>query len=49
MRPTHTPLATHNHRPGFPSLPIVGRRLPASSSFVLARALTGANAAGAPA
>src|SRR5438477_11886413 len=31
------------------SLAIIGRRLPASSSFVLARALTGAPAAGAPA
>ena len=31
------------------SLAIIGRRSPASSSFVLARALTGAPAAGAPA
>jgi hypothetical protein len=29
--------------------PIIGHRLPASSSFVLARALTGATTAGAPA
>jgi hypothetical protein len=34
---------------GLSSLAIIGRRSPASSSFVLARALTGAPAAGAPA
>jgi len=31
---------------GLSSLAIIGRRLPASSSFVLARALTGANGCG---
>src|SRR6266581_4238114 len=37
-----------NHNPaGSSSPPIIGHRLPASSSFVLARALTGAHAAGA--
>jgi hypothetical protein len=50
LRRTRAPLATRTHSPpGFSSLPILGRRLPASSSFVLARALTDATAAGAPA
>jgi hypothetical protein len=52
----HAVLADHGHdRPAgcwtgrLSSLAIIGRHLPASSSFVLARALTGATDAGAAA
>src|SRR5690348_4605857 len=47
--PPSEPLPGNHNPAGSPTPPIIGHRLPASSSFVLARALTGAAAAGAPA
>ncbi len=46
--PTH-PCHGSPQPAGSSSPPIIGHRLPASSSFVLARALAGATAAGTPA
>jgi hypothetical protein len=53
-RPTHptrepaqaNPRPGNHNRPALPRRLIIGRRLPASSSFVLARALTGATGCG---
>jgi hypothetical protein len=48
-REASTPVHGKPQPSGLSSLAIIGRRSPASSSFVLARALTGAAGAGAPA
>jgi hypothetical protein len=45
-KPANPPPHSKPQPGGLSSLAIIGRRLPASSSFVLARALTGANGCG---